>query len=81
MNPEHTKGLLRSETVLWTIGVGVTWAANWAVKQYGLPLIPPDVHAELVSAVAAALDVLAVGMMGMIVRGRAKARAVIQSWW
>ena len=73
MNPAKTQGFFQSRTILYSIAALLAYAA----KELGLPLLPPDVSAELVSAVAMALTLFVPTAMARAMWFRLKARAII----
>ena len=81
MNPDNSKPLLKSETVLWIVGTMVAYASAALVKRYGIPGLPADVQAELSNFVLMALDASIPIMSLMAIRARKRATSLINGWW
>jgi hypothetical protein len=76
MNPSLSKPLSQSSTFRWAVSAG----AAYLVQRYGIPALPVDVLGEFTNLVGLGVDLAVAWCLGMAVRGRVKAREIIDGW-
>lgn len=71
------KPILESSTIRWLIASFVTYI----IRIVGLPMLPPEVHGEVVAVIILTIDLAIPAMMALAAWGRIKATAILKPRW